>query len=103
MMAVTAACAGADLLWLESPTNPLLQVADLPACIAAARQVNPAIEVLLVSATTGQGLDAWLDWLLDEDVDSAVVEFTAHSRDRSDQNSAEANRRRASRTSTLGG
>ena len=24
---VIAACAGADLLWLESPTNPLLQVA----------------------------------------------------------------------------
>jgi hydrogenase nickel incorporation protein HypB len=45
---------------------------DVAACIAAARQVNPAIEVLLVSATTGQGLDAWLDWLLDEDVDSAV-------------------------------
>jgi cystathionine gamma-synthase len=34
--AVRAACAGADLLWLESPTNPLLQVADLPACIDAA-------------------------------------------------------------------
>jgi cystathionine gamma-synthase len=33
---VTAACAGAHLLWLETPTNPLLQVADLPACIAAA-------------------------------------------------------------------
>ncbi|MGY0195154.1 hydrogenase nickel incorporation protein HypB [Leptothrix sp. BB-4] len=45
---------------------------DVAACIAAARQVNPAIEVLLVSATTGQGLDAWLDWLLDEDVDSAT-------------------------------
>lgn len=33
---VVAACEGAALLWLESPTNPLLQVADLPACIAAA-------------------------------------------------------------------
>ena len=30
---VVSACEGADLLWLESPTNPLLQVADLPACI----------------------------------------------------------------------
>ncbi|KAB7746591.1 cystathionine gamma-synthase [Nostocoides sp. F2B08] len=29
--AVSAACEGADLLWLESPTNPLLEVADLPA------------------------------------------------------------------------
>lgn len=33
---VIHACAGADLLWIESPTNPLLQEADLPACIAAA-------------------------------------------------------------------
>jgi len=32
---VAAACQGAALLWLESPTNPLLEVADLPACIAA--------------------------------------------------------------------
>lgn len=34
--AVIAACAGAKLLWLESPTNPMMQVADLPTCIAAA-------------------------------------------------------------------
>ena len=34
--AVVDACDGAHLLWLESPTNPLLQVADLPACIDAA-------------------------------------------------------------------
>ena len=35
--AVLAAIDGADLLWLESPTNPLLQVADLPTLLAAAR------------------------------------------------------------------
>lgn len=38
--AVQAALEGAspgDLLWLESPTNPLLEVADLPALCAAAR------------------------------------------------------------------
>lgn len=35
--AVTEAVDGADLLWLESPTNPLLQVADLRALCAAAR------------------------------------------------------------------
>ena len=33
---VIDACSGAHVLWLESPTNPLLQVADLPACIDAA-------------------------------------------------------------------
>jgi hydrogenase nickel incorporation protein HypB len=39
---------------------------DVARCIEYARRVNPGIEVLLVSARTGQGLDAWLDWLLDE-------------------------------------
>ena len=36
--AVLAAIPGADLLWLESPTNPLLDVADLPALAAAGRR-----------------------------------------------------------------
>jgi hydrogenase nickel incorporation protein HypB len=36
---------------------------DVDQAIAFARQVNPQIEVLQVSATTGQGMDAWLDWL----------------------------------------
>jgi cystathionine gamma-synthase len=35
--AVLAACEGASVLWLESPTNPLLGVADLPRLCAAAR------------------------------------------------------------------
>jgi cystathionine gamma-synthase len=35
--AVIAALDGASLLWLESPTNPLLGIADLPALIDAAR------------------------------------------------------------------
>ncbi|GAA4401047.1 aminotransferase class I/II-fold pyridoxal phosphate-dependent enzyme [Fodinibacter luteus] len=35
--AVVAALDGADLLWLESPTNPLLEVADLPTLLGAAR------------------------------------------------------------------
>ena len=34
--AVIAALQGADLLWAESPTNPMLEVADLPTLIAAA-------------------------------------------------------------------
>ncbi len=33
-----AAAAQHDLLWLESPTNPLLQVMDLPRILAAARR-----------------------------------------------------------------
>ncbi len=35
--ATLAACEGAALLWAESPTNPLLAVADLPALAAGAR------------------------------------------------------------------
>ncbi len=35
--AVIAALPGAALVWLESPSNPLLEVADLPALAAAAR------------------------------------------------------------------
>jgi cystathionine gamma-synthase len=34
--AVVAACADAALVWLESPTNPALEVADLPPIIEAA-------------------------------------------------------------------
>ncbi|MEK8052011.1 hydrogenase nickel incorporation protein HypB [Ideonella sp. DXS22W] len=40
---------------------------DVARCIDYARRVNPGIEVLLVSAKSGAGMDAWLDWLLDAD------------------------------------
>ena len=36
---------------------------DVSACIAHARRVNPDIEVLQVSATTGEGLEDWYTWL----------------------------------------
>ncbi|MEX8520378.1 MAG: hydrogenase nickel incorporation protein HypB [Leptothrix sp. (in: b-proteobacteria)] len=38
---------------------------DVAQCIDYACRVNPGIEVLLVSAKSGAGMDAWLDWLLD--------------------------------------
>jgi hydrogenase nickel incorporation protein HypB len=50
---------------------------DVAQCIAYARRVNPAIEVLQVSARTGQGLDAWLDWLLADPVLRARAEAAA--------------------------
>lgn len=37
---------------------------DVDKCIEYARRVNPHIEILQVSATKGQGMDAWLDWIL---------------------------------------
>lgn len=36
---------------------------DVPRCIELARRVNPDIEVIQLSATTGEGMDRWLDWL----------------------------------------
>lgn len=37
---------------------------DVDRCIEAARRVNPSIEVISLSATTGEGVDSWVDWLL---------------------------------------
>jgi hydrogenase nickel incorporation protein HypB len=37
---------------------------DVARCIAFAQRVNPGIEVLLLSARSGQGMEAWLEWLL---------------------------------------
>ena len=37
---------------------------DVERCKEYARRVNPGIEILELSATTGEGMDAWLDWLL---------------------------------------
>lgn len=37
---------------------------DVARCIEAARRINPDIEVLQVSATRGDGMDTWLDWLV---------------------------------------
>ena len=41
---------------------PYLQF-DVEKCLDYARQVNPNIEILLVSATSGEGMDEWLNWL----------------------------------------
>jgi hydrogenase nickel incorporation protein HypB len=37
---------------------------DVQRCVEYARRVNPGIELIQLSATTGEGLDAWLDWVL---------------------------------------
>jgi len=41
--AVVAALDGADLLWIETVSNPLMAVADLPALIAAAHEVGALV------------------------------------------------------------
>lgn len=42
---VLAALPGSTLLWLESPTNPALEVADMPTIIAAANSLNVGVAV----------------------------------------------------------
>jgi cystathionine gamma-synthase len=43
--AVVAACADAALVWIESPTNPALEVADIPAIAAAAHEAGAYVVV----------------------------------------------------------
>jgi len=43
--AVSAAVVGADMLWIESPTNPAMEVADLPALAAAGRAAGATVVV----------------------------------------------------------
>ncbi|MGO3910088.1 hydrogenase nickel incorporation protein HypB, partial [Huaxiibacter chinensis] len=39
---------------------------DVEKCLAYAREVNPTIDILLVSATRGDGMASWLRWLENE-------------------------------------
>lgn len=39
---------------------------DIDKCVSRARKLNPDIKVFPVSAKTGEGMDAWEEWLLDE-------------------------------------
>ncbi len=55
--------AAADLMILNKcDLLPHLEF-DVALCEANARRVNPSLEVLRVSATKGEGLAAWLDWI----------------------------------------
>ena len=46
-------------------------------CIAHAREVNPAIEVVQVSATAGTGLQAWYAWLRREAGEARAMQAVA--------------------------
>jgi len=53
----------ADLMLLnKTDLLPHLQF-DVEQCIEYARRVNPGIKVLQVSATTGDGMEQWYQWL----------------------------------------
>lgn len=58
-------------LFLESSLMIINKIDLLPyvsfhvdRCIEYARRINPKIDVIRVSATTGEGLDQWIHWLL---------------------------------------
>jgi cystathionine gamma-synthase len=74
---VTAACPGADLLWIESPTNPLLAVADVPALVDVAREAGVATVVDNTFATPL--LQRPLDLGVDVVVHSATKLLAGHS------------------------
>ncbi|AJT42595.1 trans-sulfuration enzyme family protein [Psychromicrobium lacuslunae] len=44
---VLAALPGVSVLWLESPTNPMLEIADVPQLSEAAKQANPQAVVVM--------------------------------------------------------
>ncbi len=55
--------AAADLMILNKADLLPYLTFDVAACLANAKRVNPSIEILQVSATKGEGLAAWLDWI----------------------------------------
>jgi cystathionine gamma-synthase len=75
--AVAAAVTTAHLLWVESPTNPLLAVADLPALVAAARSAGVTTVVDNTFATPL--LQRPLDLDVDVVVHSATKLLSGHS------------------------
>ena len=55
--------AAADLMLLNKiDLLPYLDF-DVGACIAFARRINPAIEVIEVSALRGHGMEDWTGWI----------------------------------------
>jgi hydrogenase nickel incorporation protein HypB len=55
--------ADADLLIVnKSDLLPYVDF-DVSACVRYARQLNPQLPVIVVSATTGAGLEQWYEWL----------------------------------------
>jgi cystathionine gamma-synthase len=74
--AVLEAASGADLVWLESPTNPTIEVADLPAIGAGL----PASALLVVDNTFATPLlQRPLAWRADVVLHSATKLISGHS------------------------
>ncbi len=76
--AVVAACENASLVWLESPTNPAMEVADIPAITAAAHEAGAYVVVDNTFATP------ILQQPLESDVDLVVHSATKYISGHSD-------------------
>jgi hydrogenase nickel incorporation protein HypB len=50
---------------------------ELDACVANARAVNPRLRILPLSAVSGEGMDAWCEWLRSELMGAKALERTA--------------------------
>lgn len=55
--------AAADLLLLNKVDLLPHLAFDVDLCLEYAHRVNPGLQVILTSATTGEGLDAWCAWI----------------------------------------
>ncbi len=55
--------AAADLMILNKIDLLPYVAFDVDACIQFARSVNPDLQILQLSATTGENLQAWIDWI----------------------------------------
>lgn len=75
--ATLAACEGAALLWIESPTNPMMDVADIAALAAGARERGALVAVDNTFATPL--LQRPLDLGADVSVHSATKLLAGHS------------------------
>ena len=75
--AVVAACEDAALVWVESPTNPAMEVADIPAIVAAAHEAGARVVVDNTFATPL--LQQPLDLGADVVVHSATKYLAGHS------------------------
>lgn len=75
--AVTDAAAGADLVWIESPTNPALEVADLDAIGRAAREAGAlfAVDNTFATPLLQRPLESGADVV----VHSATKSISGHS------------------------
>lgn len=79
--AVVAACEGADLLLLETPTNPMMEVTDVPAVLAGITARYGARRPIVVCDNTFATpvLQRPLEWGVDVVVHSATKYLSGHS------------------------